>query len=450
MDDGNKLRNISGLQQPDGAVSRREFMKAGATAGIAAASVSQTWRSAMAQSADEKVTPWGWPQPYRTVSEPSVAWLKKQGWWPLQVAWNPLWSDGNFVLFIMQRYKLLEKRGIEAQFPAFLTAGLMNEAFVPGKIQVAQAGSLGLLRLIDLRIPTVAVAVYPAQRQAFLVPPDSPLKSLADLKDQKILKRPAIVGVTIGSTNHLGFIIAAKVLNLTEGKDYDIKNVGPGDIVPMPKGFDVTAIWEPNVLQMTEFLKNARILELVDRYEVFNGYSYLKGELEKNAPDIIQAYVDAFVEARLIARVKTDEALAAFVEDPSQKGREPDLIRRDAQIYVLDPKPTVNYPFENTDGYWIPLEKFQSDVLYDARLVKRRYTDDDFKSVLRPSYLANTYERLGWAIPNRPAFLPADWAGTVGAPPYPPYGSMLLGKQAFPAPGDLTKPWTFGGKTYTP
>ena len=436
-------------ERNDAFFSRREFLGQGAAiAGVAGLApsllaASSAWAASF--------TEWGWPQPYEQISAKSVEWLKSKGWWPFQVAWNPLWSDGNVVLFTMRQYKLLEKRGLDVNYQPFLIAGHMNEVYVPGKIQVAQAGSLGLLRIIDLKVPTAAVTAYPAQRQAFLVPPDSPLKNgLADLKDQKVLKRPAVCGITIGSTPHIGFLIAVKILGLTEGKDYVIKNMGPGDIITMPKGIDVTGIWEPNVILMTEFHKNARILELIDNYEVFNGYSYIRGEIEQNAPDVIQAYTDAFVEARLLARLKSQEVIDALAADPSQRGRDPKLIARDAQIHVLDPKPTLNYPFENAGGFWIPLEAYQASVLADAKVLTRRYTEDDFKTVLRPKYLAATYTKLGWKVPGKPVFVPADWKGQAGKPPYPPYGLMAMGKQAFPGPGDLVKEWSFGGKTYRP
>jgi len=430
--------------------SRRSFLARSLAVAGSAGLGSQLLRSAPAAAADS-FTQWGYPTPYEKVSAKSVEFLKSKGWWPLQVAWNPLWSDGNVVLFVMQHYKLLEQRGIDVQYPAFLAAGLMNEVYVPGRIQVAQAGSLGILRIIDLKVPTAAVCSFPAQRQAFLVPLDSPLKNgLLDLKGQKVLGRPAICGITIGSTNHLGLLIAAKVLGLEEGKDYVIKSLGPADILTMPQGIDVTAIWEPNVLLMAEFRKNARILELVDTYQFFNGYSYARGELEQGAPDVLQAYTDAFVEARLIARLKPDEVLTTFAADPSQRGRDPALIRKDAEIHVLNPKPTLNYPFENNKGLWIPLEVFQAGVMADAGVLKRRYTEDDFRAVLRPRYLAATYAKLGWAVPKSPTFLPANWKGEAGRPPYPPYGLGTMGKQTFPEPGDLTKAWQFGGKTYTP
>jgi len=427
-------------------VARRGILKSGISAAALAAAAPFT---PFAQAQSGGFAEHGWPANYERISEKSISWLKSKGWWPLKVAWNPLWSDGNATLFAMRQHDLLAKRGLSAEFVPLLTAGLMNEAFIPGNVQVAQAGSLGLLRLVDLKVPTIAVAAYPAQRQAFLVPLDSPLKNgMEDLKGQKVLKRPAVIGVTVGSTNHLGLLIAAKTLNLKEGADFIIKNMGPADIIAMPAGIDVVGIWEPNVLFMTEVRKNARILELIDRYEVFNGYSYMRGELEQNAPDVVQAYLDAFIEAKLIIRANPDQLISDLTKDVSQRGRDENLIRRDVLIHVVDPKPTLNYVFENSRGFYIDLEIFQAGVMHDAGVLKRRYTADEFRSVLRPNYLANTFKKLNWKIPDQPVFLPSNWGGRIGNPPYPEYGLMRMGRQEFPTKNDLTGPWYYKGKRY--
>jgi ABC-type nitrate/sulfonate/bicarbonate transport system substrate-binding protein len=413
---------------------RRKFLK-GTAALVGAAGTASLGLVPASSYGQPRTSEWEWPQPYQQISGKSIDWLKSKGWWPLQVSWNPLWSDGNVVMFTMQKYELLRKRGIEAQFPQFLVAGLMNEAYVPGRIQVAHAGSLGLLRVIDLKVPTLALASYPAQRQGFVVRHDSPLRGgIADLKGQRVLKRPAVVGTPIGSATHQGFLLAARVLGLEEGKDFILKNTGLADILAMPAGIDAFCVWEPNLLMMTEFLKNARIVELLDNYLVFNGYAYMRGEIEQNAPDVVQAYTDAFIEARLLARQRSAEVLAAFAADPSQRGRDPKLIARDAEIHVFNPKPTVNYP---DPAFWAPLEAYQAGVMADAGVLKRRYATSDFTPALKPNYMAATFRRLGWKVPTRPAFLPADWKGVIGEPPYPPYGIMHSGRQAFPEPMDL-------------
>lgn len=168
---------------------------------------------------------------------------------------------------------------------------------------------------------------------------------------------------------------------------------------------------------------------------------------QQNAPDVVQAYADAFVEARLLARQRSAEVLAAFAADPSQRGRDPKFIARDAEIYVFNPKPTVNYP---DPAFWIPLEVYQASVMTDAGVLKRKFTEADFAPILKPDYLANTYTKLGWKVPTKPGFLPADWKGKPSKPPYPAYGIMQMGAQPFPEPRDLVKSWAFNGKTYNP
>ena len=139
-------------------IDRRQLLQA--VAGTAGAAMYPSLASAQPRTWSD----WGWPMPYQQVSSSSVSWLKSKGWWPFKIAWNPLWSDGNVLLFTMLHYKLLESRGLEVAWSELLTAGLTNEAFVPGRIQLGQGGSLGLLRLIDLKVPTAAVAAFPAQR----------------------------------------------------------------------------------------------------------------------------------------------------------------------------------------------------------------------------------------------------------------------------------------------
>jgi len=443
-------RSKQNSSQDDGrrnSPGRREFLKSSLALTCATGLVTRALNFESA-GASEAWTEWGFPLPYKAVSQKSVDWLKSKGWWPLQVGWNPLWSDGNLLLFVMRQQKFLEKRGVEVRYSPFLQAGLMNEVYIPAKVQVVQAGALGLLAVIDRQIPTLALACYPVQRQAFMVHPDSPIKSLSDLKNQRVLKRPAVIGVSIGSSQHLGLIVAAKVLGLEEGKDFLTKNSIAPDMITMPSGLDVVVMFEPNVILMEEFIKNARVIDLTDNYAFFNGYSYMRGEIEEGAPDVVQAYMDALIESLLYARLKPADSVAAFSEDDSQRGRNPKLIERDAIIHVFNPKPTKYYPFEDVNGLWVQLEAYQAGILAEAGVLRRRYAEQDIKAVFRPKYMADTFARLGWSVPARPPFLPPDWPGKIRHPPYPPYGLMTLGKQKFPEPGDLIRDWTFGGTTY--
>jgi sulfonate transport system substrate-binding protein len=61
-----------------------------------------------------------------------------------------------------------------------------------------------------------------------------------------------------------------------------------------------------------------------------------------------------------------------------------------------------------------------------------------------------TFEKLGWATITRPPFLPASWTAPMDKTPYPTYMNPLntTTPQAFPEKGDLTRDWSYDGKTY--
>ena len=454
-DDGSgKVTTDSGAALP-----RRRFLGnvAKATGGLlladlaASSARAQTSGSAAPAVQSQKFTDWGWPLPYEQISPKSKQWLQSKGWWPLNAAWIVVWSGQEMIGHILQTLKLLERRGIEVEWRTFVAAGFSNEAFIPGRIQIANTGALGVLALLTNKVPTRALAVHsPALTHAATVPLDSPLKSLSDLKGGKVLKRPAVVGTTTGSTNHFGFIAAAQYLGLKPNEDYTLRSTPPGDLATGPKGIDVFTIWEPHVSYSTEVLKATRVLEPLDPYYIYSGYYYGRQEIEDNAPDVMQAMTDAFIEAVLWAKATPDEAIKSLMSRPEYGRLGRDLIEKMTNRYLFWPKPTVYYPFADPNGIWPAEEARISEWAFETGASKTKVTNVDWQNVRRTSYMDATFGKLGWAIPERPPFLPKDFGG-VGKLPYKPYGAALLnGPAPFPEPGELKKPWTFRGKTYTP
>lgn len=399
----------------------------------------------------KRFTEWGWPLPYEQISPKSKEWLQSKGWWPLSAAWIVVWSGEEMVGDVMQQQKLLEKRGIDTKWQTFVGAGFSNEAYIPGRVQLANTGALGVLALLSNKVPTRAVAVHsPTLTHACTVPLDSPLKSLADLKGRKVLKRPAVVGTTTGSTNHFGFIAAAQYLGLRQDEDYTLRSSPPGDLASGPKGIDVYTIWEPHVSYSTDVLKATRLLESLDPYYIYSGYCYARQEIEDNAPDVVQAITDAFIESILWAKTYPEKAVDSLASQAAYGRLGKPLITKMSERYVFWPKPTVYYPFDDPNGIWPAEEARVSTWAHETGAVRNEVTNIDWQKVRRTSYMDATFEKLGWRKPQRPAFLPANFPG-VGKLPYPPYGAALQHAAApFPEPGDLVRPWTFKGKTYQP
>jgi len=434
---------------PGANMDRRQFLgAAAATAGGLLLGDLATPDEARAQAG--RVTDWGWPQPYEQISAKSKQWLESKGWWPISAGWIVVWSGEEMVGNILQQEKLLEKRGIDVKWQTFVAAGFSNEAFIPGRIQLASTGALGVLALLANKVPTRALAVHsPGITHAATVPLDSPLKNLTDLKDQKVLKRPAVVATTTGSTNHFAFIAAAGYLGLKENSDFTLRSMPPGDIATAPKGVDVYTMWQPHISYSTDVLKASKLMESLDPYYIYSGYYYARLEMEENAPDVVQAMTDAFVEAVLWAKANPQKALDSLMSQPAYGRLSKELIQRMSERYLFWPKPTVYFPFDDPNGLWPGEEARISEWAFSTGASKNKVTVTDWQNVRKTSYMAATFGKLGWKVPARPPILPKDFGG-VGNLPYKPYAAEILtGPAPFPEPGELTKPWTFMGKTYS-
>lgn len=400
-----------------------------------------------AASAQQKFTEWGWPEPYEKVSDKSVAWLKEKGWWPLTVAFQPPWSGQNTINIVMDRQGLMSKRGVEAKWQAFPSGPAINEVMVSAKAQVANGGNFPFTSLLDKKIPVKAIAVVsPNLLHATLVPIDSKIKKLSDFKGSN---PPATIGIVTGSSSEFYIQIAAQVAGLQIGKDIILKNMPPGEQMAMPKGIDAVVPWDPTPTMIQDERKNGRFIDTSFAYNLYEGNFYVRQELIDNVPDVVQAFADAYVEATLWIRLNPEKAADVMREDPNLKNFSRDILLQQLKAYNTLYKPTYHYPHAE---FWGRANEPIFDWLYQQKRIQNPLKGKDFAAAVDKRFLDNTFKKLGWAVPERPPFIAADWKGQPDKFPYPDYPNPVSMKtpQPFPEKGDLTKPWTFGGKTYQP
>ncbi len=392
-------------------------------------------------------TEWGWPTPYTKVSDKSVAWLKDKGWWPIQVAFQAPWSGQNTVNIVMDRMNLMGLRGVEAKWTAFASGPAINEVLISGRYQAGNGGNFPFTTLVDRKIPVRAIAIEsPNLLHALVVPLDSPLKSFKDLKGQN---PPATIGIVTGSSAEFYFQMAARVNGIEIGKDVILKNMPPGEQMGLPKGISGVVPWDPTPTMMIEERRNGRIIDSIYPYNIYEGQFYLRHELIEHVPDVAQAFADAFAEAMLWTRLYPEKAAALMAEDPNLKNYSKDILLQQVKAYNNLYKPTQMYP--NAEFYGRvnePIFKW----LHENKRITRPLLAADFVSAVDERFMRATFDKLGWAIPKQPPYLPAGWKGNPSEPPYPTYMDPVSAKtpQPFPEAGDLVKPWSFAGKTYQP
>ncbi len=444
------MESGSGRKALTSTLSRREFLVGAAGAAVATRGLAVSPASA-ATAGGREFTEWGWPQPYEKVSEASIKWLKESGRWPLVNGWQVTWINPCTVDLVMRKLGLLEKRGLEGspQLLPVLSGRALNEGMIAGKIHVAQAGNFPSTGMMDAGFPVKGLLIRtPNIDHSVIVAPDSPIKEAKDLKGK-------VVGLATGTSAEFFFTAYARLNGLDPTKDLTVKNLSIPDQILFPRGIDAVVPWAPNSEIMVSGLKNGKRIATSPPYQYYWGSLYVATDTIEKAPDVVQAVVDAVIEAELWIRLNLDQATEWTMADIEGFRKQPrELIRNQIHLYTNVYKPTQLYPFVRP--YAAEGERV-AGWLGEGKRIKKPLTYDDYVKYFDTRFIDKAFQKLGWRVPETPPLFPpgysvedfirdvregkrlrATWPGELKAP------------QPWPEPGDLTRPYYFGGKTYQP
>ncbi len=418
-------------------MDRREFLalSASAVAGVGALNY-----GAAAQTAPS-FNNWGWQQPYKRISDTSIKWLKEKGWWPLAIGNQPAFTG----LPIAVGKGLFAARGLEVSVSAFLSGPAINEAAAAGRIAAGLEGNFPYTTLLSRGFPVRCVAIVnPNVKHATLVPLDSPLKSLADIKTLK--EKPAF-GIVVGSSAEFYFSEALRSHGLDASKDVVLKNMKPTDMLIMPAGLTGFVQWVPYLWDHLLLRKNARQIDAIFDYNFYMGNFWVRSELIENVPDVVQALVDGYAEGILFTRNDLASANKVFQADVMYRSYPLEMINLINEKLNNLYKPNWFVPDPN---FWSSENGRVAAWLHESGRLTQSITPQQYRENFAPQFAIETLNKLGWKTPSQPCFIPPGWSGTVGKPLYPKYDNedTLSAPQPFPAQGDLARDWMFGGKMY--
>lgn len=205
-----------------------------------------------------------------------------------------------------------------SEFPA---AAPLAEALNAGAIDAGIIGDAPLLFALagGAQVKAIAVDKSDGYGTAVLVPPDSPLKTAADLKGKRI-------ATGRGSIGHFVALKALASAGLTE-KDVDLRFLGPVDAkMALANGsVDAWATWEPYTA-LSEVTNQARVL--VNGSQLITGNSFLAATdtaLADNAKRAaLQDYISRAAKAQVWAYDNLDSysrTLAKIISFPENAAR---------------------------------------------------------------------------------------------------------------------------------
>ncbi len=217
-------------------------------------------------------------------------------------------------LLIVKARKLIEKRlepkGVTVEWVEFPFGPPLLEALQAGAIDYGYTGDAPPIFAQAARADFLYAAAIPArgEGQAILVAPDSPLKSVADLRGRK-------VAVAKGSSAHNLLVAATEAAGLKWG-EFEVAYLAPADAAAAyAKGaVDAWSIWDPFFAIAELSPKGARPLPIHASVSQQNSFFLANRAFTGKYPAIVQAVNEEIGATTQWADKNRGEVAALFTE----------------------------------------------------------------------------------------------------------------------------------------
>lgn len=284
------------------------------------------------------------------------------------------WTSGVSLGYgaVLESTEFLARHGIDAEFIHFPDVNAPVKALASGSIDLAFGAPLaGIFSTAAEGVPVkIFAATQPADVQ-FVVPQDSPITSLAQLKGKKIGMSPAGSSVAV---------IASAILNRNYGiKPADFSLVGGNESrlaqFLSQKQVDAAALRSVTIGQLDD-LHTRRLGSFADEWRKIThsdavpyiGVGAVRSEFIEQHPDAV---------ARVIASLR--DTLSWGQDHPQQVVQllqtQANLPRKDAEVYVGRWQSMNRLSFEPAD---IDTLKLQHKVFLDSGAIKGTLNDNLF------------------------------------------------------------------------
>jgi len=189
-----------------------------------------------------------------------------------------------------------KKHNVKIVFRSFAYGAPENQAMAAGELQMASAG-MGPAVIAAARLPATLVAITILEQTAILVPKDSPVKNVGELKGKKI----AFPGE--GSQQYPLLLKALADAGLKSSDVLLFKTDGAQiPTLLQQKSVDAGITWDPHVSNALAaghsrvLVKAEKIMPIMQGHYVGNG-EYVHNDFLARRPEVVQDLVTANVKA---------------------------------------------------------------------------------------------------------------------------------------------------------
>jgi len=189
-----------------------------------------------------------------------------------------------------------KKHNVKIKFRVFSYGAPENQAIAAGELQIASAG-MGPAIVASARLPVKLLAISILEQTAILVPKDSMVKSVADLKGKNVAfpgKGSQQYPLLVKALADAGLKVSD--INLFKTKGSDIPTLLGN------KSVDAGITWDPHVSKALAsgtarvLIKAEKIMPIKAGHYVGNGV-YAREDFIKKRPELVQDLITATVKA---------------------------------------------------------------------------------------------------------------------------------------------------------
>ena len=215
-----------------------------------------------------------------------------------------------FMINTMTREQLFKKHNLDPQIQKLLSPAAIHPLIAEGKVDIGFGGFTIMAIARSQGRPVVVFSVLTSPTNFVLVPKDSPVKGLADLKGKKV----GLFGGPGATTSAVFFIIAKRWHGVDLAKDAQLVTAPSPALVGLldKKELDAALVGTNESLQLFLTGKYRIILDLAEEWERRAGRPPAHVSMDtteafaKANPEIIRDFIRAYREAVRLTRERAD------------------------------------------------------------------------------------------------------------------------------------------------
>jgi len=237
---------------------------------------------------------------------------KKPELTPIRIGWQVAWAVQGQIAQSLKHTNIMELNGLKGGFKGFTYGAPLNEAALAGEIDVGFLGEQPAVSLIARNSKWKVVARLFNTRLAIIIPPESGITQIADLKGKT-------VAIPFGSTAHrlaLRWLIDS---GLTPNKDVQVINMDiaeqAGVVLAGTKkkwkgNIDALVSWDPNIA----IFQNKGFAKIL-KYDLGLAVVVMSEDFMNKYPEAASAFLSAYIEAYYYYVINQRTANKWFAEE---------------------------------------------------------------------------------------------------------------------------------------